>query len=115
MDDADIIGELLLEGLDDWVPLHDVVWRATQGQINPDSKAQVLRILEVLYEKNLMVPGVIGGSGFEDWPISPVDYLGHSRDELDRLDWRPMGDGFWLRLTERGEGHARGHGRSGAN
>lgn len=86
MDDADIIEELLLEGLDDWVPLHDVVRLATQGRINPDSKARVLHILEVIYETNLMVPGAIAHSGFEDWPISPLDYPSRSRDELDRLD-----------------------------
>lgn len=41
-------------------------------------------------------------SGFEDWSKS-TEWLARSENELDRLQWRPMGDGFWLRLTTHGE------------
>lgn len=98
---------LLDEGLDDWVPLDAVMWEVAQGDLSPESRAAVLRMLDRLSSEGLMVPGDLGETGFEDWSGSPADWLGRSLAELGRLGWRPMGAGFWLRLTERGEAAAR--------
>ena len=54
------------------------------------------------FHESLMVPGDLGESGFEDWPGSTADWLPRARAELDQLDWRPMGAGFWLRLAHDG-------------
>jgi len=102
-----IITELLASGLDDWVSLHDVVWLSTQGTISPETKRLVLKVLEFLYSNRLMIPGDLGELGFEDWPPPSTDWIIRSERELDLLDWRPMGEGFWLRLAPRGERLAR--------
>jgi hypothetical protein len=38
-----IISELLISGLSDWVSLHDVVWHCTEGTINDQSKGTAAR------------------------------------------------------------------------
>ena len=109
-----IISELLDIGLDDWVMLDHVVWLSTHGTINRATKRAVLDVLKSLYSDGLMVPGDLGASGFEDWGPPLEGWVTRSEAELDRLDWRPMGAGFWLRLTTKGERVAR-RGTAGGN
>lgn len=97
------IDELLDCGSADWVSLQEVVWYGTLGVINPQSKALVIDVLRHLFETGLMVPGDLGRSGFEAWQPPMSEWLDRAAAELDRLNWAPMGDGFWLRLTDRGE------------
>jgi hypothetical protein len=59
------LSDLLYQGLDDWVPLHAVVWYATHGHIDTASQALVLRVLRRLFSDDLMVPGDLGETGFE--------------------------------------------------
>lgn len=54
-----------------------------------------------------MVPGMPGDHGFEAWPIGSAAYLKRSIEELERLEWNPMNEGFWLNLTEKGEARAK--------
>jgi len=107
MEDDEIVSEFLDDGLDDWVSLHNVVWFTTRGDLSDESKERAIKILGRLFSNGLMVPGRLGHSGFEDWPGTASDWLFRSRAELDELEWRPMGEGFRLRLTERGEAMAR--------
>jgi hypothetical protein len=103
VDDDEVVVEFLEDGLDDWVSLHNVVWFTTRGDITEDSKARAIQILNRLYSSDLMVPGDLGDAGFEDWQGAVDEWLTRSSAELDELDWKPMGAGFRLRLTERGE------------
>lgn len=103
MANAQPLRELLEAGLDDWVSLHDAVHIGSQGQPSDAAKATVLSLLGQVYRDGLLVPGELGDSGFEDWPGEPDDWLVRSRQVLDNLGWRPMGAGFWLRLTDRGQ------------
>ncbi|WP_419702818.1 hypothetical protein [Promicromonospora sp. NFX87] len=107
IDDDEIVGEFLEDGLDDWVSLHNVVWFTTRGEITEKSKTHAMEILGRLYSDGLMVPGRLGDVGFEDWPGGVSEWVTRSRSELDELDWKPMGAGFRLRLTEHGEAIAR--------
>jgi hypothetical protein len=102
-----VISELLRSGLVDWVSLHDVVWLCTGGTINPETKRAVLDVLGSLYSDELMIPGDLGESGFEDWEPPSEGWVLRSEIELDRLGWSPMGEGFWLRLAPEGERKAR--------
>lgn len=101
--DDEAVAELLEDGLDDWVSLHNLVWFTTRGDITEDSKARAIEALNRLYSSGLMVPGRLGDAGFEDWQGTVDEWLTRSRAELDELDWKPMGGGFRLRLTEQGE------------
>lgn len=102
MNSLRVVAELLDRGLADWVSLHDVVWFGTHGVITPETKALVIGVLQSLFEDGLMVPGDLGETGFEDWSSPEEGWVARAESELDRLDWHPMGEGFWLRLTERG-------------
>jgi len=97
----DVIEALLRDGLSDWLTLDDVVWAATQGDLTPESKERVRSVLEALYSGDLAVPGDLGSTGFEDWSGDDVEWLARSLVELEKLQWRPMGAGFWIRLTDR--------------
>jgi hypothetical protein len=100
--DDDAIVEILRAGLDDWIPVDEVLWVSTSGDRSEASKARVGRVLEQLFRGDLMVPGDLAG-GFQDWPGGTGEWLARARSELDRFGWRPMGAGFWLRLTQAGE------------
>lgn len=101
-----VLGDLLHRGLDDWVSLHDVVWYGTHGHIDPASQALVMSVLRRLFTDDLMIPGDLGEAGFEDWPGSTESWLDRAHLQLEELGWAPMGDGLWLRLTNRGQQQA---------
>lgn len=107
VNEEQIISELLISGLSDWVSLHDVVWHCTEGTINDQSKARVLHVLDRLYADGLVVPGDLGETGFEDWQTPTDGWVERSAEELEQLGWQPMGAGFWLRLTPAGTQVAR--------
>ncbi|ASN21502.1 hypothetical protein CGK93_18825 [Arthrobacter sp. YN] len=99
----EVIRKLLVSGLADWVSLHGVVWWGTRGTITPDTKQVVLDVLHSVYSEGLMVPGELGETGFEDWARPSEIWVIRSEMALDALEWRPMGEGFWLRLTPHGK------------
>ena len=75
MTDDDVLDELLDVGLDDWVPLDEVIWAVAQGDISVENRARMLRMFDRIYSEDLMVPGDLGETGFEDWAGSPADGL----------------------------------------
>lgn len=102
------IEALLTAGLDDWVMLDEVTWEVMEGDLSEVNQAKTVAVLEHLYMEGLMVPGGLTPHGFVDWGGGPSEWLTRSRSELERFGWKPMGAGFYLRLTERGESRARG-------
>ncbi|MFC8730865.1 hypothetical protein ACFT5B_00205 [Luteimicrobium sp. NPDC057192] len=105
-DDA-AIRALLWAGLDDWISLDEVTWEGAHGDLSAAGRAAVRRLLDHVYREGLLVPGDLGESGFEDWTGSATRWLERSLKELDRFNWKPMGAGFWLRLSDEGEAPAR--------
>lgn len=104
MNESRSLERILVRGRFDWVLSHDLVVIGSDFEypIGLAGRARVMRILGRLLGEGLMVPGELGDAGFEDWPGAVTDWIDRSRAELDRLDWRPRSEGFWLRLTERG-------------
>jgi hypothetical protein len=99
----DAVRALLESGVIDWVSAHAVVWEATQFDLSEVSRQRTRQVLEDLFDGDLMVPGDLKEAGFTVWPLAKEHWVDHAMRELDRLNWRPMGDGFWLAITERGE------------
>lgn len=110
MADDETVSELLRQGLDDWLMLHDVLWESTHDSRSDDAKERAVQVLRQLFVDGLAVPGELGESGFEDWLGSPSEWLVRAQLELERLKWKPMGAGFWLRLTESGAAAAQQEG-----
>lgn len=106
----DVTRQLLIDGLDDWVPVHALLWMVTGGERTAEAKAAVRDQLDSLFSRRLMTPGVIGDTGFEPWPPSQ-DWLGRALRELDEHGWDPMNEGFWLEITPIGR-TAAGQGES---
>lgn len=104
---AEVIDVLLTAGLDDWVMLDEVTWEVMEGDLSEENRARTVKVLSHLFDEGLMVPGGLTTQGFEDWAGTPAEWLIRSRHELDRLGWKPMGAGFYLRLTDRGAAQAR--------
>jgi hypothetical protein len=96
------VSELLDCGRVDWVSLQEVVWYSTHGDVNPESQSRALSVLRRLFTEGLMVPGDLGDVGFEDWPGTVENWLDRAWAQLESFGWAPMGDGLWLRLTNRG-------------
>lgn len=94
-----VVDELLARTEVDWVSLHDVVWYSTEGDRSATAKQRTVEVLRYLFASDLMVPGDLGETGFEDWTGSLDAWEEHAIADLERLDWNPMGDGFWLRLA----------------
>ncbi len=94
-----VVDELLEDGRHDWVPLHTLVWLSTGGDRSEAAKRRTFDVLRHLFSEGLMTPGDLGETGFEDWPGGTEDFLLRAAQDLERLAWKPMGDGFWLRLS----------------
>ncbi len=107
LNDDEIVAELMSEASGDWLMAHDIVWASTRGVLDESTKRTTLRILGRLFREGVMVPGDLGVTGFEDWPGGPIEWLRRSEADLNRLRWKPMGAGFWLRLTDDAEAVAR--------
>lgn len=107
MTEDEVVEELLRQCLGDWLMLHDVLWESTHDDRSDDAKRRTAEVLRRLFIDGLMVPGELAESGFVDWPGQPSEWLVRAQSDLDRLNWKPMGAGFWLRLTETGQAVAR--------
>ena len=61
------IEDLLKGGLDDWVPVHRVVWKSRESASGSgaDFREVASALIAELIEKGLMIPGDLGDSGFE--------------------------------------------------
>lgn len=95
------VDQILVTGLEDWVMLQEVLWIVTRDARDDDAKARVAETLAQLFDEGLMVPGELLDPGFVDWPDRP-SWLTQARQQIEGLEWHPMNQGFWLRLTPRG-------------
>jgi len=74
-------------------------WFTTQRDRSATAKQRTVDVLRHLFASDLMWPGDLEETGFEDWAGSPKDWEERAIADLERLNWNPMGDGFWLRLA----------------
>ncbi|MEV0948957.1 hypothetical protein [Promicromonospora sp. NPDC050249] len=80
--------------------LDEVTWEVVDGDLSEENQAKTIAVLRRLHGEETMVPSDLTPRGFEDWPGGPADWLLRSKRELERLDWKPMGAGFYLRLAD---------------
>ena len=105
---TDIIRELLIEGVDDWVPVDTLLALVRQAEDPPerDVRSLTASILHQLIEQGFIQVGEIGDSGFEAWPEGADDAVVKAVTALDAVDWMPHGGAFWLANTPLGDRRA---------
>ena len=95
---------LLLDGLVDWVPLHDVVWHGCEqaAESGGDIEAAVRDVVSILLIQGLMYPGDLGDAAIEAWPGQPDELLERVMRQCEDLGWNPQGSGCWFANTTEG-------------
>ncbi|GLW91987.1 hypothetical protein [Actinokineospora globicatena] len=99
-----IVREMVVDGIDDWVPLRDLVF--VVRQVAGDERAVVdlvTEVAETLLRDKLMAFGELGDPGFVPWPGDDEAVLRRLIAELDAVDWRPDTHSWWLANTDRGD------------
>jgi hypothetical protein len=112
MSEENLVKEILIRGLDDWLYLAEV--KATVSSYFPGAPGDVimattLRLIEEVCRENLFEVGdVLRDRGFVLWQLEVDDAIGLIRERWKALE-RPLwpGDVCWLSLTEKGKQEAR--------
>lgn len=104
-----VIQEILVEGLDDWVPIDRVIGEARDSA---SSEGVTLRdaavgLVRALVDSGLMTPGDITEDGFEPWKGTHEQLTNQVIWQCDELGWEPLGAGCWLANTPEGDRAAR--------
>ncbi|MFF0067218.1 hypothetical protein ACFYRC_38135 [Streptomyces sp. NPDC005279] len=110
MDNEVIIRELLVEGLDDWVPVDRLIGLAREAAepSSGDFRALAGEVLADVVRGGLMAVGEIGDTGFEPWAGDDDAVLHRVVVALDRVAWIPAGGVCWLANTPEGDRLASG-------
>jgi hypothetical protein len=112
MSETDLVKELLIRGLDDWLYFAEVDAIATKylSELPNDAvKAATLRLIEGLSRDGLVEIGnVLKDRGFVPWHLSSEDSIALIRTKWLSLE-HPLwpGDVCWLSLTEKGKQEAK--------
>jgi hypothetical protein len=112
MSETNLVKELLIRGLDDWLYLAEVDAIATKyfSELSRDAVIAVtLRLIDALSRDGLFEVGdVLKDRGFVPWHLSLEDGLAQIRAKWLSLE-RPLwpGDVCWLSLTQKGKEEAK--------
>ncbi|MDH6109605.1 hypothetical protein P3T36_000376 [Kitasatospora sp. MAP12-15] len=106
MDKSDIVREVLVEGLDDWVSVIALVRYSMESE--PDNFEKLTSdILGELLGDGLVAVGDLGETGFERRPGNAEDNARRVLRELKEGSWNPPDGGCWLCNTDAGDARAR--------
>ncbi|MFG2577247.1 hypothetical protein [Streptomyces sp. NPDC048481] len=105
MDSKAIIRDLLVEGLDDWVPVDRLIWLAREEseQSGGDFRFLAIELLTELMRDGLMEIGELGDTGLEPWSGGAEAVLARLVTALDQVGWMPAGGVCWLASTSQGD------------
>ncbi|XVV06007.1 hypothetical protein ACQPW3_11725 [Actinosynnema sp. CA-248983] len=108
MIDERIFADVLIEGLDDWVPIDQLIWAAREETKGPSRKEFFAELLHFLLENGLIQIGELAAAGFKPWRGSAGEVVQVVLDDLERLSWDPkLGSRAWIANTEAGNEVAR--------
>ena len=114
---SEIQREILVEGVDDYFGLWEVVWilrRKHPNWTNRQIRERSLEVLRPLLESAYIVAGQLGESGsYSKWQLGPVESLARIDHEWRKLGRDPnMAQICWFSNTEKGDEAARASGES---
>ncbi len=108
MIDESVFADVLIEGLEDWVPIDQLVWAAREGVEGRPWKEFFAELLHFLLESGLIEIGELAAEGFSPWRGAAGEVARLVLDDLERLSWEPrLGSRAWIANTEAGNEVAR--------
>ncbi|MBW8740216.1 MAG: hypothetical protein JF621_24975 [Streptomyces turgidiscabies] len=108
MIDRCIFADVLIEGLDDWVPIDQLIWAAREAAKGRDWKEFFVELLHFLLEDDLIQIGELAAEGFSPWREEVREVVQLVINDLERLSWEPkLGSRAWIANTEAGNQVAR--------
>ncbi|WP_249997469.1 hypothetical protein [Actinoplanes sp. M2I2] len=109
MNTDSMANEILIEGLDDWVPVDTVIGAAHEAadEAGLDFRALTVALLEQLILGGLMTAGDIGDTGFQSWPDPEPAMVRKVVAQVESFGWAPLGGACWLANTAIGDERAR--------
>ncbi|MFI5616777.1 hypothetical protein [Streptomyces sp. NPDC051567] len=108
MIDKRIFADVLIEGLDDWVPIDQLIWAAREAAKGGPWKEFFAELLHFLLENGLIQIGELAAEGFSPWKGEAGGVVQLVLDDLERLSWEPkLGSRAWIANTEAGNEAAR--------
>jgi hypothetical protein len=108
MIDKRIFADVLIEGLDDWVPIDQLIWAAREAAKGSPWKNLFAELLHLLLENGLIQIGELAAEGFSPWKGEAGEVVQLVLDDLERLSWEPkLGSRAWIANTEAGNEVAR--------
>ncbi|MEU4743521.1 hypothetical protein AB0G02_24080 [Actinosynnema sp. NPDC023658] len=108
MIDRRIFADVLIEGLEDWVPIDQLIWAAREEVAGHTWKEFFAELLHFLLEDGLIQIGELAAEGFSPWKGAADEVVQLVLDDLERLSWEPkLGSRAWIANTEAGNEVAR--------
>lgn len=102
-----VVNDVLVEGTDDFVSLHHLVWysRVAAEEQQLDHRELVSDAARALLEGGLAKIGNLGDRIIQ-WPGTPEQVTSRLVSQCVAFDWQPMGDGCWIENTPAGDAWA---------
>ncbi|WP_327075536.1 hypothetical protein OG196_43175 (plasmid) [Kitasatospora purpeofusca] len=108
MIDNRVFADILIEGMDDWVPIDQLIWAAKEEVGRGLWKNYFAELLVFLVENDLIQIGELTEGGFSPWIGEPARILQLVTEDLESLSWDPrLGSRAWISNTGTGNDLAR--------
>ncbi|MFD7412159.1 hypothetical protein [Kitasatospora purpeofusca] len=103
-----VFADILIEGMDDWVPIDQLIWAAKEEVEGGPWRNYFAELLVFLLENDLIQIGELAESGFSPWIGEPARILQLVTEDLESLSWDPrLGSRAWISNTGTGNDLAR--------
>ncbi|MFJ4910752.1 hypothetical protein ACIQCR_35065 [Streptomyces sp. NPDC093249] len=103
-----VFKDVLIEGLDDWVPIDHLIWAARKEMNDAPWQEFFTELLGFLLENGLIQIGELAEEGFSPWKGEVGEIVQLVVDDLEKLSWKPMlGSRAWMADTAAGKDLAR--------
>ncbi|WP_432147509.1 hypothetical protein [Streptomyces sp. bgisy029] len=108
MIDSRVFADVLIEGMDDWVLIDQLIWAARKVANGRPWKEGFVELLHFLLQKDLIQIGELDSEGFSPWRGEADEVVQMVVDDLDHLFWKPeLGSRAWIANTAAGNDVAR--------
>ena len=108
MHEMTALKDVLIEGLDDWVPIDQLLWAAGEYPAGRTRQERLVELLRYALSSGLIEVGELMETGFVAWTGDADEQVRRVTADLDRLDWAPqLGSSVWLSNTAKGDELAR--------